>query len=48
MATRDELLDLAHDCRIPIVTIDALIEYRLAHDARAQAPTVDVCEKLSV
>ena len=48
MATRDELLDLAHDCRIPIVTIDALIEYRLAHDSRAQAPTVDVCEKLSV
>lgn len=33
MATRDELLHLAEDSRMPIVTIDALIDYRRAHDA---------------
>lgn len=35
MATRDELLHLAADCRIPIVTIDALIEERRREAAKA-------------
>jgi 3,4-dihydroxy 2-butanone 4-phosphate synthase/GTP cyclohydrolase II len=35
MARRDELLHLATDCRIPIITIDALIEER-RREARAQ------------
>jgi 3,4-dihydroxy 2-butanone 4-phosphate synthase/GTP cyclohydrolase II len=38
MATRDELLHLAEDSHMPIVTIDALIEYRGSHDAAQQAP----------
>jgi 3,4-dihydroxy 2-butanone 4-phosphate synthase/GTP cyclohydrolase II len=36
MATRDELLHLASDSSIPIVTIDALIEHRQAEAAREQ------------
>jgi 3,4-dihydroxy 2-butanone 4-phosphate synthase / GTP cyclohydrolase II len=32
MAKRDELMQMAADYRLPIVTIDALIEYRLKHD----------------
>lgn len=32
MATRDELLKLAADCQLPIITIDELIEYRRKHD----------------
>lgn len=35
MAARDELLDLADDCRIPLVTIDALIEYRQRQERTA-------------
>ena len=34
MATRDELLRLAADYRLPIITIDALIEYRQAEESR--------------
>lgn len=37
MARRDELLNLARDCRIPIITIDALIEYRLRAESRRLA-----------
>lgn len=36
MATRDELLELAADCRLPIITIDALVEYRRKHDVSLQ------------
>lgn len=36
MATRDELLELAADCHLPIVTIDALIEYRRKYDRSSQ------------
>jgi 3,4-dihydroxy 2-butanone 4-phosphate synthase/GTP cyclohydrolase II len=34
MATRDELLEMAADYRLPIVTIDALLEYRRAEESR--------------
>lgn len=34
MATRDELMDIAAEFKLPIITIDALVEYR-----RSQAPT---------
>ena len=33
MATRDELLELASEYQLPIITIDALIEYRRKHEA---------------
>jgi 3,4-dihydroxy 2-butanone 4-phosphate synthase / GTP cyclohydrolase II len=33
MARRDELLELAADCTMPIITIDALIEYRQKQEA---------------
>lgn len=33
MATRDELLELAAEYRLPIITIDALIEYRRKQEA---------------
>jgi 3,4-dihydroxy 2-butanone 4-phosphate synthase/GTP cyclohydrolase II len=33
MATRDELLEMAADYRLPIVTIDALVEYRQKEEA---------------
>lgn len=42
MATRDELLQLAGDYQLPIITIDALIDYRRRHPfaAAAVAPAV--------
>jgi 3,4-dihydroxy 2-butanone 4-phosphate synthase/GTP cyclohydrolase II len=48
MATRDEMLDLAHDCRIPIITIDALIEYRLKTEPSVGVPASKTCETLAV
>jgi 3,4-dihydroxy 2-butanone 4-phosphate synthase/GTP cyclohydrolase II len=36
MARRDELLELAADCTMPIITIDALIEYRQQEEAAAR------------
>jgi 3,4-dihydroxy 2-butanone 4-phosphate synthase/GTP cyclohydrolase II len=33
MATRDELLEMAADYRLPIVSIDALVEYRQKEEA---------------
>ncbi len=36
MATRDELFSIALDCRIPITTIDALIEYRQREQSQRQ------------
>jgi 3,4-dihydroxy 2-butanone 4-phosphate synthase/GTP cyclohydrolase II len=41
MARRDELLEMAADYRLPIVTIDALVEYRQKEEAqlRQAAPT---------
>jgi 3,4-dihydroxy 2-butanone 4-phosphate synthase / GTP cyclohydrolase II len=33
MATRDELLEMANEYRLPIVTIDALVEYRRKEEA---------------
>jgi 3,4-dihydroxy 2-butanone 4-phosphate synthase / GTP cyclohydrolase II len=35
MATRDELMEMAVDYRLPIVTIDALVEYRQKEEARS-------------
>ena len=34
MATRDELFDMAYHCGLPIITIDALIEYRQKEEAQ--------------
>jgi 3,4-dihydroxy 2-butanone 4-phosphate synthase len=39
MARRDELLDLAADCNLPIITIDALVEYRQKEARRAASAT---------
>jgi 3,4-dihydroxy-2-butanone 4-phosphate synthase len=36
MATRDELLELAHEYRLPIITIDAIIEYRQREESNKQ------------
>jgi 3,4-dihydroxy 2-butanone 4-phosphate synthase / GTP cyclohydrolase II len=36
MATRDELLEMAADYRLPIVTIDALVEYRNKEESQRQ------------
>lgn len=47
MATRDELLDLAHDCRIPIITIDGLIEYRLKTESGASVSLPNACEAIT-
>ena len=38
MARRDELLELAADCTIPIITIDALIEFRQKEEAATRRP----------
>jgi 3,4-dihydroxy 2-butanone 4-phosphate synthase/GTP cyclohydrolase II len=47
MATRDELLHMAADCRIPIITINALIDYRrcegLHRDLTYPAPAIAAC-----
>lgn len=40
MATRDELLSIASDCHLPIITIDALIEYRRHHESQLHASTL--------
>ena len=40
MATRDELFEMATDYRLPIVTIDALIEYRRKEEASRQRTAV--------
>jgi 3,4-dihydroxy 2-butanone 4-phosphate synthase/GTP cyclohydrolase II len=37
MANRDELMSIAEDCRIPIMTIDALIEHRLKEERSTRA-----------
>jgi 3,4-dihydroxy-2-butanone 4-phosphate synthase len=36
MATREELLQMAADYRLPIVMIDALVEYRRKEEASRQ------------
>lgn len=37
MASRDELLELASEFAMPIITVDALVEFRRKHDAPAAA-----------
>ncbi|HEX6986836.1 MAG TPA: 3,4-dihydroxy-2-butanone-4-phosphate synthase [Planctomycetaceae bacterium] len=43
MATRDELAALARELRIPMITIDALVEYRKSESCHATADEVESC-----